>query len=200
MDPIITGALIGAGSSLLGGLFGGGQSQRQAREQMAFQERMSGTAYQRAAKDLEAAGLNRILALGSPATTPAGAMGSVPDYGSLMSGGLNAGANVGQTAKQIDVMQAQLDKLVAETSLTGTKEMKELEQTRIWQQIGPIIATAGNDAGKLVSFLRDPITYETISTLAGETSKKVLNTLEGLLMEIYNLKDPIKITPNGIGN
>lgn len=48
-----------------------------AREQMRFQERMSNTQYQRAAKDLEAAGLNRILALGKPASSPGGASATV---------------------------------------------------------------------------------------------------------------------------
>lgn len=94
------GPIGGIAGSLIGGLFGrSGQREANrrnlqiAREQMAFQERMSNTAYQRAATDLESAGLNRILALGKPASTPAGALATMQNTQAGMQQAMESGVS-----------------------------------------------------------------------------------------------------------
>lgn len=73
--------IIPAAASLLGGRAADKRRAREAALNRAFQERMSSTAYQRQTKDLEAAGLNRILGLsGSGASTPGGSMAPQQDY------------------------------------------------------------------------------------------------------------------------
>ena len=68
----VVGDVIGGAASVKGQKLANAANMAMAKRQMKFQERMSNTAYRRAAKDLEGAGLNRILALGQPSSSPPG--------------------------------------------------------------------------------------------------------------------------------
>ncbi|AXL14419.1 DNA pilot protein [Microviridae sp.] len=144
-----TASLIGAGitsaTDLIGGLFGRkGQKQanRQniqfAREQMAFQERMSNTAYQRAAKDLEMAGLNRILALGKPASTPSGQTATMQNPNAALAANLKGtGAAAIHSAHQM----AAIENIRANTRKTNAQTDAIAPAAEAGEQIGDWIGS-----------------------------------------------------------
>jgi len=88
-----------------------------AQDSRRFQREMSNTAYQRAAKDLEAAGLNRILAVGSPASTPSAPTATTSDAkaGSAFSAGSSAASVRRVNDETIKLLQQQQAKTAQET-------------------------------------------------------------------------------------
>lgn len=107
---------------LIGGLLGAGGQIHQnnsaravAREQMAFQERMSSTAYQRSREDMIAAGLNpAMMAHSGGASSPGGASAQL---GNVATAGMTSARDAALAKEQIEQIKAQTRIVRAEARL-----------------------------------------------------------------------------------
>ena len=133
MDPVTGSMLVSAGSNLLGGLMSSSAqgaanaaNAQEAQKNRDFQERMSNTAHQREAADLEAAGLNRILSVGSGASAPSGGAATAQAQTGLAESLGRAGSSAA-AALQLNKDLEQKDAGIALTAAQTGTQLKQQE-------------------------------------------------------------------------
>lgn len=144
---------IPAAASVIGGILGkqGQESANETnitlgREQMAFQERMSNTAYQRATADMQAAGLNPMLAFSQGgASSPSGAMPRVENAMSVGVSSAMSGMQAMAGMQQIAMSKAQTAQVEAQTRQIESQTFDQKLNTAIrYAELNKLNEEAGN--------------------------------------------------------
>lgn len=127
MEPIVTGALIGAGASLLGGAMSSRAGAREAARDRRFQEAFARQGIQWRVADAQAAGVHPLYALGAPLQQAS-----------------PIGINTGQMGQAVADAGQQVSRAIAATETADQKQIRELAIRRARAE------TRGSEAQALI--------------------------------------------------
>lgn len=197
--PATSGAgLVSLGSAAIGGLasiFGANKQNaanaKQAALNRQFQERMSSTSHQREVKDLRAAGLNPILSASKGASTPGGAQAQMQN---TMEQAANSAANLVHIKKQVELLDAQRQKVQNEADIINPNAMLQRSITKTAQKALDL-AGGGSEKNSAVATKASPIPWlEPIKNLTTPTDGSLDNYLKRLKRENKNSNSWLKKT------
>lgn len=174
VSNLVGGFSAGQVAAGIGGLYANQQRTQAAAKQMAFQERMSNTAYQRAMSDMRNAGLNPILAFKQGgASTPAGAMPQVANVGLESAQGASQLASAKQSVQSAVKIKAEADNIVQSTGFA-----KVLHDER-WPRLFSTMSA-------------ENVVASALAVLNGVDIEQVLNPKAHGLTATKNLNDFVK--------
>lgn len=161
----------GAAMSAKGGRDTNSANRAMSREQMAFQERMSNTAYQRAVADMKAAGINPMVAYSQGgASSPSGAAITQQNPNAAFADSAGRGVQSAVAAEKLET-ELKLAKSMTDKNVADAKLSREKSTSEIYNQVNTQAMSNLAEANRQNALETNKILGENLVTAKGNAAR-----------------------------